>query len=232
MAIAGFSAKAKLTGTSTAFTNEACTEVTANTVYRITNAAKRIVDPTVAITVQTDPIADGTWGTIAAADYTFDYLFGTVTFSADQGGPALVRVSAGNYLPILAVAEVRSFEFSASRTVLETTTQDTTGAKTKLLGLGDIEGSAELLAHLLNDLDSGVGGIQSIHSFFLAGTPKVLEFRPGSGTTYFRAWVKFDGVKEKSEVDGLVTASVAFKGAAVAGVTKAAGASFGWGVGG
>jgi hypothetical protein len=77
----------KIGGTPTSFSNEACTKVTANTVYQITDATKRVLDPNTALTVEVD--ADGGWRRgvrdRSASTYTVDYMFGKVTFTADQG---------------------------------------------------------------------------------------------------------------------------------------------------
>jgi hypothetical protein len=112
----------KMGGTSTAFTQEPMTKLTANTVYQITDSTKRIWDPTVALLVEVDPDGGGAapFGTAAAGTYTVDYMFGTVTFTADQGASAVVRVS-GNFIPTVSVLEAKETSLEDMAELLEST---------------------------------------------------------------------------------------------------------------
>jgi predicted secreted protein len=229
MAGAAHSTTVKAGGTSTAFTNEATTKVTANTVYQITDASKRIIDPNVAVTVEVDADGGGAGGyAVAAADtYEIDYLFGRVTFAADQGASALVRVS-GSYLPTVSVAEVREVSVNCSRTVLDKTTFDSGGAKEKLAGLKDLSVSITGLKPTLYDNDPGAGTVK-LAALFDAGTPFLLEVRPSGTGEYFRAWVVVESHDHKLAVDSLLEATHNLIGAPVQGSGQTESASFGWG---
>jgi hypothetical protein len=218
----------KAGGTSTAFANEATTKVTANTVYQITDATKRVLDPAVAVTVEVD--ADGAGGggyaVAAASGYTFDYLYGKVTFTADQGSAALVRVS-GSYLPTVAVAKVTESNVSVSRDAPDATTMDSGVYREKQVALVDLTGSITSLELAQYDHDPGAGTIKFI-SLIQSGAPWLYEEL--SGSVYFRAWVVTTGVENKGAVGDVnsmvVNFALASQRAGPAGPTTAA---CGWG---
>ena len=221
MTVAAHASTLKVGGTSTAFTNEATTKVTANTVYQITDATKRIVNPSVSVTVEVDADGGGGGGYVAAdsSTYTFDYLFGKVTFLSDQGADALVRVS-GSYLPTLAVAEVREWSLQASRNLPDATTLDSGGVRTRVATLKDLSGSFTILKTLFYDLDTG-GGTQQFSGLFDAGTAFLLEIRPDPSGQIFRAWVILENAEFSGSLDDLVNTSVAYQGTAVNNVSYA-----------
>lgn len=222
MSIAAHTSVVRAQGTSTAFTNEPTTKLTANTVYQVTDSAKRLLDPAVALTVEVD--ADGAGGggyaTASPSTYSVDYLFGRITFAADQGASALVRVS-GSYLPTLDLVGVTEASYSAVRDVLDDTTIDnSSGVRTKKLGLGDVSGSFRVLELLTYDHDPGAGNLElgDVHD---NGTPLLFEF--DDGTKKFRAWVLLEGVEADGSVSDLVGHTINFTGAA-----RAAGAAYAW----
>lgn len=220
MANAAYSTTIKAVGASTAFTAEPTTTVTANTVYQITNTARRILDPDVAITVEVDAdgAGAGAYATAAASSYTVDYLFGTITFTADQGASALVRVS-GAYLTLTDVAEATEFSLNLSRTVQDASYFHADGYKRKIATLRDCTGSISQLS-LLN----AAHGATSFTALYAAGTPFLLEVHPGATGDYFRAWVLLESTTEQSTPEGLYTASFNFTAAA-----QGTGAAFGFG---
>ena len=54
-ATAGYNASIAVGGTATSFSEEATAKVTADTVYRITDTSKRLLDPRETVTVEVDP---------------------------------------------------------------------------------------------------------------------------------------------------------------------------------
>lgn len=85
------------TGATVALTNEATTANTARTQYTITNVARRAIDRTTSVTVETSP--DGvTWS--AATGYVVRFAIGRVDFSAAQAAGTQVRVT-GRYQPMV-----------------------------------------------------------------------------------------------------------------------------------
>jgi hypothetical protein len=220
VATAAFNSSVRVNGTSTSFSNEATTKLTANTRYQITADAKRLIDPAVSVTVEVDADGGGAGGYVTAdpSTYTLDRLFGIVTFAADQGASALVRVS-GNYLPVLTLAEVAEYQFKASADTLDKTAFGDT-AKTKQPGLKDISGSLKLHSLISYDHDPG-GGTKRLSDLFDAGTPVLLEISRGGKR--FRAWIVLESHEAPGSVADLLETNLNFTGAA-----RGEGAAFGW----
>jgi hypothetical protein len=223
MSSAGFSAVVRGPGTSTAFTVEPTTKITANTVYEIVTDAKRLLDPAVAVVVEVDAdgAGAGAYAVAAASTYTIDYLFGRITFLADLGAPATVRVS-GSYLPALDLSGVTAYKYTSQRTVLDLTTiNNSTGARAKALGLRDLSGSITLNELLSIDNDPGAGVVRLV-DFAENATP--LLFEASAGGKRFRAWVLLDSRDLNSGgPDDVISNTVNFTGAA-----RAVGAGYGW----
>ena len=99
MATAGNSAKLYRSGTSTSMTAEATTLVTGKT-YRMTNAAKRMLDPSVAVTVD-----DGGVPIASANIESIDYLHGIIVLDSGYTPSGAITVDA-NYLPLSQIADV------------------------------------------------------------------------------------------------------------------------------
>jgi hypothetical protein len=205
----------RVSGPATAATNEATTLLSAGR-YQVTNTARRVWDPAVALTIR-----DG--GTPVAANFwTFNYLFGIVTFAGYSPSGA-VTVS-GSFLTLLTIAEGRSFEFAVTRDLADASVYGT-AAKIKQPTLDDVQASMEILSSPLADLDLVTGGTQSLDSFLQGAVFKLFEVSLENGAHFLRAWVGFDNVKLSAAVADLVTTMVSMQGAAQAPV----GAS--WGVG-
>lgn len=111
---AGYTAVVKMSGTSTTFTGEATTLVSGTT-YQITNTAKRIWNPGVALTV-----LDGVTPVVPTA---IDYLFGKVTLPAPPGGAVTV---AGAYYPTYELANGREWTANMTHDLIDTTPFKTT----------------------------------------------------------------------------------------------------------
>ena len=218
----------KVNGTSTALSNAATTKLTANTVYQITDATKRVLDPNVAVLVEVD--ADGAGGggyaTAAADTYTVDYLFGKVTFNSDQGVNALVRVT-GAYLPMLTVAECTNAEYEVMRETLDKTSFDSGGYRAREGGLISATASVRTLKFQNFDFDPG-GGARKLLDDMKAGTPIVFEDTPVSGEQ-FRAWMVIKGMKLTGNVPGQLATDVELESAAQAGSGETEQATLGWG---
>lgn len=225
-----YSAVLKRQGTSTVYSNEATTKVTANTVYRITDAAKRVQDPTFAPTVEVD--ADGAGGgayaTAAAGTYTWDPLSGTVTFASDQGSAATVRVS-GKYLPMLSIAEGTSYKINLSCNLLDKTTFDSGGRHERLPGLFDVKVDIEGLKLLTDDMDPG-GGTKKFRDDLANRTVLLIEIAVPGATTKFRAWVHAESGETAGAPDDILKTSLSFCGAAQKVASRTEWASWGWAV--
>lgn len=202
---AGWKGLVKVTGTPTAMVGEATTELVADTVFQITNAAKRILDPDAALSV----LVNGG----AAPAHTINHLRGKVTFAAPIGGADVVTVT-GNYLPTLEVIECFEANASMSRDLADKTafkgSASVDSSKQKFPLLKDANGSISHMRALLDDLDAG-GGTVKLFDLLANGTRKVLELVMGDSGYSFRAWVLFDQQELSSARDDIVNASLSWQ---------------------
>lgn len=197
---AGYNAAFYLTGTSTAMTDEACTEVSA-TVFQITATARRILDHDVAVVVKVATVVQTT-------GYTVDRLFGIVTFDASKTGSA-VTVTA-NYLPRHLIAKVRTGSVNLSWDMAESGCLGDAGeahTPTIMRVAADLE-----LVQLVATPD--LFGTTSLMDLFEAKGIHVLEFQPsGSGQKVLRARGRLPttGLASGGQSD-IVTGSLSFQG--------------------
>jgi hypothetical protein len=213
MASAAFQAAVKVSGAAVAITAEVCGLVSAG-VYQVTNTGRRIIDPGVGVVVKDGGVAVG------VALWSFDYLFGVVTFSGYS--PTDAVTIDGSYLPTATAGECNGLEFAASADLGDASAFESQARK-KIQTLIDCSGSLNRLVLPLDDLDTVTVGNQTIDSWFKAGTPKVLDVLFATGGR-LRVWLMFGGYKVTAKTDSLVEVSVEFSGA-----PQRAGAVFGWG---
>lgn len=199
MATAAYAAKLYRSGTSTSMTAEATTLVTGKT-YRITNAAKRMLDPAVAVVVD-----DGGSPVSASDILSIDYLHGIVTFDPGYTVLGAITVDA-NYLPLSQIADVHDVSLSTSVTMLDDTVYEDT-AVSRLPGLRDLSGSFSVYD----------GGSTDISDLMAAGTVLYLTFmHTGSATdAHLRARVLLESQDASVAVDGLVESTYNVVGASI-----------------
>ena len=205
MATAGYSASVLVSGTSTAMTDEATTQVGATKGYYITSLTKRILDPAVAVVVEDDAT------TVAASNYTVDHLGGRVTFAASYTVNAAVTVTA-SYLPTLEVGTARSYSLGLMRSMLDKTVFGDT-ATDRRAGLADCSGTLERLDVGTDDLDGGAGTV-TLAGILAAGDYTLVKIVPDTGDTdsFFACWARLESDALSTDVADLVTASVSFQG--------------------
>lgn len=104
MALVGWKADIKISGTATTMTNEAMTDLGSN-VWQVTNTAKRLISPTATITVSE--------GTVQSVDR----LYGKVTFTGTVTAPTITST----YLPTTSAAEARQWALNMSGRSLDAT---------------------------------------------------------------------------------------------------------------
>lgn len=216
MARAAWAAQVKVTGAPVGTTAEAAALLTGKR-YQVTTAARRIIDPAIAVTVYDNgsPVA-------ASNILAVEHLFGIVEFQAAYTvtGPVTIDYS---YLPTYTVGECTAFELGMSRELIDSSVFESQWRK-KTPGLLDLSGSLKSLQLPLVDIDTVTGGTQSIDSWLKAGTHRVLDVLVSAGER-IRAWVVFESHGETAERDGVVTVDVNFQGSSPA--AGAAVAAFG-----
>lgn len=187
-ATAGYAAAIKLGGTSTAIVDEPTTDL-GDGVYQITDTAKRVLDPSVAVTVS------------EAGDYVIDYLLGTITYEVDPGDAPTV---SANYIPLLTVAECRSLSFNMSAAELDSSVMQEAFSKLAL-GQATATGSITSLELISTDLDSGGGTTTWVA--ILQGRLHFLLDVTIDGEVW-RAWARLTGAPQEVSADGLYTATL------------------------
>jgi hypothetical protein len=173
------------------------TVVTANTVFQITAAAKRVLDPTKAIT---------TTGTGA---YTVNRLTGTFTFADAQTPPITM---SGFYLPMAEVIKAKDFTLNIKPKVVDTT------------AICDV-GLFESKTPTIRDLSGTIGGFYTsegaavfdpvIPNYYLTNLTSdvVFAIKFYISTHYeLLAWVHVDTDAIKAAVGSLLDETVSFSG--------------------
>lgn len=178
----GYDTEIAIGGTPTTLTEEPTTRVTANTVYRITDADRRVLDPDTPVVVEVDPDGDGNWE--AAGTHTVDPYTGTVTFAADQGADALVRVS-GKYVPLLALGTGRAVTLNRSRAALDCTVYGSAW-ESYIPGRKSLSGEIEVVEDLLVDHASGDG--LTLQGVLESGAKVYLRVEPGGSGRGIATW--------------------------------------------
>ena len=215
MATAGYKASIRVTGQPLATVNEAFTMVSADQFYRVTNAAKRVIDWNTTLTVQRSTDGGATWNTVT--NYTVDYLFGKVNFTVANPVGTLVRASY-NYLPLYTFAEGRDVTFDVSVAELDVTVFGDTNVHRKA-GLFDLSGSITGLSLLNVELDGSGGSEKTLQELLKDREFVVLSYQPDSaGTFEMRAVVMFSSEALSQAVDGLAESTVSFMGVAPKGL--------------
>lgn len=177
----GYNAAFYGTGTSTAMTDEACSEIS-GTVFQVTDTAKRILDHDVAVVVKANAVTQ-------SGNYTINYNTGTVTFTDGTHTGETITITA-NYLPRHLVAKLRTGTVSLSWDSEDTTALADAGEAHTLTILRvaiDLEA-----IQLLADVD--LYGTTSLWDIFASRAIKVLEFQPaGASYDIVRARGMFQG---------------------------------------
>jgi hypothetical protein len=188
MAVQGYLARVKVSGTATAMTDEPTT-ATGNISYQITNAAKRV------LTLETIVVEDG--GVPTVEDYTIDRLNGIILF---ESAVARVITVTGNYFPMSVAAEANEFSLNLSANNNDVTRFIDDGYIRREQGLKSADGSISEFylvdAYFANKL--------------ISGDPVVLELYP-DGTEKISLFALLNSDEIASVVDGVVTSSVSFE---------------------
>jgi hypothetical protein len=207
---AGWPTIVKRGGAAVTLTNEATTKLMPNTVYQITDATKRLLDPMTAVVVQVDADGAGAGGYVTAdpSTYVLDYYTSKITFLADQGSSALVRVS-GKYIPALSVGAARAVSVKRARTTLDSS-KFGLGFKSFIYGRMEAGGDLELVADGSEDIDSG-GGTAIFLEDVEDAAFVLFEIDMGAQGQKTRCWVAVSDIDTGVPGDGLVTAKLNWK---------------------
>lgn len=223
MASAQVAYKSKLSigGTSTAMTAQACAQVGSTKTWQISNASKRVVDPSVARTWK-----DGGVAISASNIESENLLFGTVTFISSFTPGGAVTVDA-NYIPTAALAQVKSMTLEESADLADTTTINSAGYHMRTPTLLDAKGELQLFSDLQDDVDPS-GTTTTLYSLMTTRTPVLLELdEKGTGVEVFRAWVLIGDEKVGFDPKDVTQGSLSWQ--ATDRGSPTIGAAWGWG---
>lgn len=211
MAAAGYGSHIYKEGTPTGMAGEALSLVSGKT-YRITDRAKRLLDPTVAITVY-----DNASPVSAANIESIDLLLGKVTFVSGYTVVGAITMDA-TYIPLTLVTTIRSFNFDTEAGLVENTTfvgsaHPAFGYKTRQPTIGDYSLSFSLWDDITEEFAQNVTD----------GDRLVFVVGPGNDPAsadveHFRARVIFESFGKSAEVGGLVEDSYSAQGSATTSV--------------
>lgn len=207
MASAQVAYKAKLSasGTSTAMTAQACAQVGVTKTWQISNSSKRVLDPSVARTWK-----DGGSAIAAANIQSEDLLFGTVTFISSFTPGGAVTVDA-NYLPITALASVKSMTLEQTVDMPDATLLNSSGYKARIPTLTDAKGDLQMLSDFQDDIDPS-GTTTTLYGLLTSRTPLLLELdEKGTGVEVFRAWVLIGDEKVAFDPKDLTQGSLSWQ---------------------
>jgi hypothetical protein len=155
MAVAGSSTSLYTGGTPTAVTGEPAALVSGKT-YRITDAARRVIDWRTAVTVEDDGAA------VAASDIeSIDYLHGRVTFAAGYTPTTPITLDY-SYVPRLRFAEAHNVDQTIERAKIVSTVFTpgvTNPSETSFAGLLTFSATIGTLSPLRTDLDPDGDGL-------------------------------------------------------------------------
>ena len=131
-----------ITGTSTAFSQQAAAHVTGSgyTRYQV-GATYRYMDPLAAPTVEKSTNGGTTWNAVTAG-FSIEYAGGIVVFDAALGASDLVRVSGKYYTPV-EWGQLLNWKMDVGADMVDITTFSSGGVKQFLPGLKEINGSVE-----------------------------------------------------------------------------------------
>lgn len=166
----GYNAAFYATGTATAMTDEACTEVS-GTVFQVTNTAKRIFDHATAVVVKANTV-------VQSGNYTIDYNFGIVTFTDGSHTGETITVTA-SYLPRYQIAKVVTGNVDLEWVAVDSGCVGDAG-EANTLTIMRFSAGVEVLQHFA---DVDLFGTTSLADMFDAKTIFVLEYQP-SGSSY------------------------------------------------
>lgn len=199
-ALGGWTTVIKFTGSSTAMTTEACTALS-TTVHQITDTAKRVLDPDVAVVVWDDGAPE--------APSSIDHLFGVVTLGSAAAGA--VTINSASYLPLVSLAVASEVSINFSQDMLDATKLASGRSQAqRQVGLKSCSGSIGAIESLETVVD---GGTLSTLDLLLNGTPYLLEIIPANGAVAYRAWVIFNDGGLEQPRDDLARATLNFEGA-------------------
>jgi hypothetical protein len=197
MAVAGYSCLVRKSGVSTGVATELCSLLSGSVVFRITNAAKRVIDPTIDFSFK-----DGATTVAYSSISVIDFVNGEVTFAAPLSSPNSLSFT-GNFLPITTtsdtILETKSFKLSCSQDMLDRTVltgSSTDYVRKRLQAIKDVSLSVNSIAQPTD--------LQSLATAQFNATPVVAEvfFGDSASVPRFRGFCQLAEINTQSSEEG------------------------------
>lgn len=196
---AGYVAKILQQGSTTGFTGEATTQIGSSKSYQITNAAKQIFDPSVAVVVYDNGV-DHTADVVS-----INYLFGTVTFNAGYSVTGPVTLHSGSYFPKTALGTANSYTLTQTADAVETTDFATAQAN------GGYRTFEQGLQTVQLELDGFYDVTNGLRALLLARTTFIVEINPdGNEKSLARGFFQVSDQSQSGNVGALEEEKVTF----------------------
>ena len=191
--LTGKVASVKVGGTPVSAAGEVLTRIS-DTVWQVDTASKQVLVD--GVTVEWD---DGGWTQVSYV--SVNLLTGTFTFGgAGYAAGEDLRIKAGNYVPMSAVAMCHSYSLSKSASLREVPRFSDTH-KRRVVGLKSASGNLSQW-----DIES-----EFFHDVLVAGNPVVIEFIPSGSSDLIRIWALLDRVEMQAAVDNPQDQRVSFQ---------------------
>ena len=208
---AGHHAIVYVTGAATAYTT-ATGAMTLAGDYKsatITDAAKRIIYPIGAATVEESTDAGGSWHDYVASAYILNRLTGTVTFPAARTSTYLYRIKVdGSWIALGQLLYAKEYALSMKKKLVDVTPFGV-NAQVIVGGLGDANGT------LGNFYGSAEVASLTLPAYFnvklIAGTVFAIKFYVNANLSYL-AWALIDTEEMKPALDGVIEQTVSWSG--------------------
>ncbi len=189
---AGYVAKIKQSGTSTAFTTEAMNLVSGLT-YEITDGTKEVWDRAV-----TTVIWDNGAPVALANILTLDYVLGRVTFIAGYSVLGAITANSGSYLPMTIIGAASSFNLTQTAAAIDTSDFEKAQAN----------GGFRTFTPGLRTVTLEVGGFDPADTVFrdllIARNELIIEINPdGSGLSLARGFFRLSTRSQSGDIGAL-----------------------------
>lgn len=190
---AGYVVLIKKSGTTTALTDEPMSLVSGK-IYQVTDAAKHILDPDVALTFEDNAVAIPD-----ASIESINFLTGTVTLAAAYTVTGAITIASGSYFPMTEVAGTRSWTLGMTVAAIDDTDIPTARANS---------GTRTFTPNGLRSVSLELGTVFKTSNAFAtalrARTPLYVDISPdGGGKSIARGVFKYTSQSQSGDVGAL-----------------------------
>lgn len=189
MALRGYRALIKEQSSAVAMTNEATTMSGGNTIYTITNTARRLID-------LDTPVIVNVGGSPVTTGFVIDRLNGRVIFGTSATRTVTIT---GAYVTTTTVVEAKQFAFNGTRDALDATRFQ---QQYREFEVGHLSGTASLtLNYLVNS---------TFYALLVSGSRKIIEYYPNDDVAPIRFFGLMTSNGITAPVDGIIDETIEF----------------------